>query len=442
MMSLFGTNGIRGILNETLDPELAYKLGMATGSYFDSNEIAIANDNRTSSILLKQMASAGVINSGKDVIDLGLFPTPGLQVYCKIKGIPGIMITASHNPPEFNGLKLVRPDGLHPNKEEEDKIERIITGDLALKTTWDFVGKVKNDDGTEIYINSILRHIRGATIRSARLRILVDLASSVATRTTPLLLSNLGVKYISINGNPDGFFPGRNPEPTEENLKDTINFAKSGNFDLTVAHDGDADRAVFIDEKGNFIDGDKVVALIADHVLENKKGDLVVPVASSFLIDRIAKKHGVRVIRTKVGAPIIADVISQTGGILGGEENGGIIYPEHLNARDGAMALALILDIMAVRNEPISKIVSSLPDFKIKRLRVPLVKDFNAIKERLSEIYKNYEIDETDGIKFISGEKFVLIRKSGTEPLIRIYISAMEQDWIESREKEIRRVLE
>lgn len=441
-MSLFGTNGIRGILNETLDPELAYKLGMATGSYFDSNEIAIANDSRTSSILLKEMASAGIMNTGKDVIDLDLFPTPGLQVYCKARGIPGIMITASHNPPEFNGLKLVRPDGLHPNKEEEEKIERIITGDLALKTTWDFVGKIRREDGTDIYIQSILKYVRGATIRSARLRILADLASSVATKTTPALLAKLGVKYVSINGNPDGFFPGRNPEPTEENLADTINFAKSGNFDLTVAHDGDADRAVFLDEKGNFIDGDKVVALIADHILESKKGNLVVPVSSSYLIDHVASKHGVKVIRTKVGAPIVADVLSQTEGIFGGEENGGVIYPEHLNARDGAMALAMILDIMSTRNEPISKIVSSLPDFKIKRLKVPLTKDFNSIKDRLLEIYKNYEIDETDGIKFISGEKFVLLRKSGTEPIIRIYISAMEQEWIDGREKEIRRILE
>jgi len=154
-MSLFGTNGIRGILNETLDPELAYKLGMAAGTYFEESEIAIANDSRTSSDLLKQMVAAGIMNAGKNVIDLGLFPTPGLQVYCKTHAIPGVMITASHNPPEFNGLKLVRPDGLHPNREQESEVERIIMGDLYYKTTWDAVGRIRSEDASEIYIARI-----------------------------------------------------------------------------------------------------------------------------------------------------------------------------------------------------------------------------------------------------------------------------------------------
>jgi len=440
-MSLFGTNGIRGILNETLDPELAYKLGMAAGTYFEESEIAIANDSRTSSDLLKQMVAAGIMNAGKNVIDLGLFPTPGLQVYCKTHAIPGVMITASHNPPEFNGLKLVRPDGLHPNKEQESEVERIITGDLYYKTTWDTVGRIRSEDASEIYIARIHKFIKVAKIRMSRLNVLADLANSVATKTTPALLRSIGVKYTSINGNPDGFFPGRNPEPTEENLQKTINFAKSGGFDLTVAHDGDADRAVFLDENGNFIDGDKVVAIIADHILQSKKGDLVIPVSSSFLIDWVAKNHGVKVHRTKVGAPIVADELEKINGLFGGEENGGVIYPEYLNARDGAFALAMMLDIIASEEQSISKIVEKMPDYKIKRIRIPMNRDFDSIKKELLNKYQDFDKDETDGIKLIKGDKFILARKSGTEPIIRIYISAIDEDWISTRENEIRKII-
>lgn len=440
-MALFGTNGIRGILNETLDPELGFKLGMAVATYYDGDRVAVAYDSRTSYDLLASIVSAGIMNSGKDVIKLGLVPTPAIQVYCKINSIPGIMITASHNPPEFNGLKVIGPDGAHPSKEEEAKLEEIITHEHFLRTTWDFVGRSTTEDGVKPYIKAVLSNVSRNAIRNRRFRVAADCANSTTLSTTPVLLRELQAQYLTINSNPDGFFPGRNPEPTEENLKDLITIAKSGNYDLSVAHDGDGDRAVYLDENGNFIDGDKIVALIADHILEREKGNIVVPISSSFLIDFVAKKHDVSVIRTKVGAPIVSETLTKENALFGGEENGGVIYPRHLNARDGAYSLAMILDIMASTDEPISSLIKKLPDYKIRRMKLPLKGNFDSIVTKAKEIYRRYKIDEIDGIRAVDNDSFILIRKSGTEPIMRIYISSKNDEWLQARENEVSEIL-
>ncbi|MGC8655825.1 MAG: phosphoglucosamine mutase [Thermoplasmata archaeon] len=440
-MSLFGTNGIRGILNETLDPELGFKLGMAVATFYDGESVAVGYDSRTSYDLLSNIVSAGIMNSGKNVIKLGLIPTPGIQIYCRINSIPGIMITASHNPPEFNGLKVIGTDGAHPSKEEEAKLENIITNEHFMRTTWDFVGKSRYDDAVAPYVRAVLSNVSPNSIAKKRFRVAADCANSTTLATTPVLLRSLQTHYLTLNANADGFFPGRNPEPTEENLKDLIIAAKNGGFDLSVAHDGDGDRAVYLDEKGNFIDGDKVVALIADHILEREKGDIVVPISSSFLIDVIAEKHGVKVIRTRVGAPVVSETLTKMKALFGGEENGGVIYPKHLNARDGAYSLAMMLDIMSYTDEPISSLIKKLPDYKIRRIKLPLKGNFETIVDRANDIYRKYKIDNIDGFRAVDRDSFILIRKSGTEPIMRIYISSKDDEWLNAREKEIRSII-
>lgn len=441
MMTLFGTNGIRGVLNESLDPELGYKFGMAVGTYYDTEDIAIAYDNRTTSDIFRSAAQSGVLNSGKNVVDLGMIPTPAIQIYCKLHKIPGIMVTASHNPSDFNGFKVIARDGSNPGKEDEAKIEEIIVKESFVKTTWDFVGKIHTDDAVRPYIQEILKNVKPNKIRGRRFRVLVDCANSTTLVTTPLLLHQLGTHYVSINANPDGFFPGRNPEPTEENIKDLLSFAKTGGFDLSVAHDGDGDRAVFLDEKGDIIDGDKFVALVADHVLEKQKGDLVFPIASSFLIDRIADKHGVKVVRTPVGAPVVSEVLTRIHGLMGGEENGKVILPQYLNAGDGGLSVALALDLMSSSDMEISKLIKQLPDYRLKRIKLENRSDFDRIKLQLKEFYSKMDADEIDGLRLVSKDSFILIRKSGTEPVIRIYLSSINHEWIGLREKEIMKLI-
>ncbi|MEM0135386.1 MAG: phosphoglucosamine mutase, partial [Thermoplasmatales archaeon] len=396
-MPLFGTNGIRGVLNESITPELGYRFGIAVGTYYDEKEIVVAYDNRSTSELLKNVVVAGLLNSGKSIIDLGIIPTPTAQVYCKLHNLPGVVITASHNPPNFNGFKVISRDGANPGKDEEKKIEELITGGNFKKATWDTVGKSRKDDAVTPYLNEILKNVNINKIKSSHFRLLVDCANSTTIITTPPLLRKLGVNYVSVNANLDGFFPGRGSEPTEENIKDLISFARNTEFDLTVAHDGDGDRAVFLDEKGEMIDGDKFVALVADHILEKKKGDLVFPVASSFLIERIAEKHGVKVIRTAVGAPVISDVLSKTNGLMGGEENGKVILPQYLNGGDGGLSVALALDIMSSSGRKISELIKELPDYKLKRIKLHNRSDFEDVKIKLKNQYSKMKPDETDG---------------------------------------------
>lgn len=440
-MPLFGTNGIRGILNESITPELGYKFGMAVGTYYADQEIALAYDNRTTSQLLKRMAEAGLLNSGKNVVDLGMIPTPAIQIYCKLKEIPGVMITASHNPPNFNGFKVIAKDGSNPGKVEESRIEESILGERFNRAKWDNVGLSRLDDAVLPYLREIIKNVDQGRIRKMRFRVLVDCANSTTLATTPPLLRQLGVTYVSVNANSDGFFPGRGSEPTPESIKDLISFAKSVRFDLSVAHDGDGDRAVFLDERGEMIDGDKFVALVADHILERQKGDLVFPVASSFLIDRIAEKHGVKVIRTPVGAPIISDVLTKTKGIMGGEENGKVILPHYLNGGDGGLSVALALDIVSSRGKEISSLIKELPDYKLKRIKLPNRPDFESIKSKIRSHYSKMSADEMDGLRLVERDSFILLRKSGTEPAVRIYLSSMNSEWIDSREKEIMKLI-
>lgn len=440
-MPLFGTNGIRGVLNESITPELGYKFGMAVGTYYSDVEVALAYDNRTTSHLLRNVVESGLLNSGKSVIDLGMIPTPAIQVYCKVNVLPGVIITASHNPPKFNGFKVIAKDGSNPGKDEESKIETLINNQTFKKTTWELVGNTRTDDAIVLYIREILKNVDSERIAHRHFRVLVDCANGTTAVTTPKILHKLGVNYVSLNANSDGFFPGRESEPTEESIKDLISMAKASEFDMSIAHDGDGDRAVFLDEKGEMIDGDKFVALVADYLLENKKGDLVFPVASTFLIDKIAEKHGVRVIRTPVGAPVISETLTRLKGLMGGEENGKVIYPQYLNGGDGGLSVALALDIVSSRGGEISSLIKELPDYKLRRIKLPTRSDFDAIKLKLKEFYPKMKPDEIDGIRLVEKDNFILARKSGTEPAIRIYLSSMNADWIDSREREILKMI-
>ena len=440
-MPLFGTNGIRGVLNETITPELGYRFGMAVGTYYSDSDVALSYDNRTTSHLLKDAVESGLLNTGKNVVDLGMIPTPTAQVYCKHNNVPGAIVTASHNPPKFNGFKVVAKDGSNPGENVVTKIEDLIVGQKFNKVGWEDVGEVRNDDAVGLYLNEILKNVNVPNIKQRHFRVLVDCANGTTVVTTPKLFRRLEVNYVSVNSNADGFFPGRGSEPTEETLKELISFAKSAPFDLSVAHDGDGDRSVFLDEKGEMIDGDKLVALVADHMLELKKGDLVFPVASSFLIDRIAEKHGVKVIRTPVGAPVISEVLTSSKGLMGGEENGKVILPHYLNGGDGGLSVALALDIISSRGMEISSLIRELPDYKLKRIKVLNRSDFERVKTLLKQRYTNMKHDEIDGLRLVEGDSFILTRKSGTEPAIRIYISSTSSDWIKSREKEVLKII-
>ena len=421
VMRLFGTNGVRGVVNEDLTVDLAVKLGKAIGSYFNG-KVAIATDTRNSGGMIKSAVASGVMSLGADVIDLGVTPTPSLQYFVgthdDVKG--GVMITASHNPPQFNGIKCVGPTGRELIRIEEEKIEEFYSSDIKCKP-WDSVGTISYDgSATESYVNAVVKQVDSEAIRKAGLTAVIDCVNGASCGSAPLLLSKLGVRAIALNTTPQGI-PEHLSEPTEDNLKDLIEKTRSSKADIGVAHDGDADRAVFIDDRGNFISGDKSLSIMSKHVLSKKKGPVVTPVSSSSMVEDVVKQAGGTIMYTAVGSPTVAKAMLDNNAVFGGEENGGLIFPEHQLCRDGAMTVAKMLECIA-KEGPLSEQVAKLPEYHVEKRKIDCPNECKCgLLDHLSTLSEGARTDHTDGLKMIYDDGWVLVRPSGTEPKFRIY---------------------
>jgi phosphomannomutase/phosphoglucomutase len=437
---LFGTNGIRGIPNEELTTDFCLSVGKAIGTFFGSN-IVIGSDNRISRSMIVDAVNAGILSTGSHTIYIGVLPTPAIQYYCKKHGLPGVMITASHNPPQFNGIKCIDSDGTELERAKEEKIEEIYFTGKFKKIKWDSVGsRVDDNSGFELYLKGVMDKIDVDKIRKRKFKVAADLGNGAAYLTTPELLSRLGAKVVTLNANPDGLFTSRESEPKPANLKYLIDLIKDGDFDLGIAHDGDADRAVFIDSDGNFIDGDKTLSLfVKNYINEDEK--VVTPISSSDSIDEICKAKNAKVVRTKVGAPIVSRTMIEEKARLGGEENGGIIYGDHQYCRDGAMTLGIILDIIAKTGKDLTELISELPQFFMTRMTIPTKGDFNEVSKKLEKKYVGWEVSYIDGIKIRNGSRWILARPSGTEPIIRIFTHSNSIEESENMAKEVSSLL-
>ena len=418
---LFGTNGIRGIPNEDLTVEFSMKIGAAAGTYFSQDTVAMGRDTRSTGPMIFNAVSSGIMAAGKNVLDLGVLPTPAVQYYCKTHAVPGVVITASHNPPQFNGIKCIASDGTELSRSEEEKIEDIYYESSFRYSGWGNAGNlIRVNDAIDIYLDGVMKHVDKDAIRAYGFRVAVDAGNGASYFSAPELLRRLGCTVVSLNAYPDGHFTSRNSEPKPENLMDLINVVRNGKFSLGIAHDGDADRAVFVDEKGNFIDGDTILSLIVSSV--TKPGDRVVtPISSSDAIDEICRKNGAELIRTRVGAPIVSRTMIEMGARIGGEENGGIIYGPHQYCRDGAMTAGLVLNLMASRGERISELIKDVPEFHIHKLSVERKVPWEQISKFVRQYAGKARIESSDGLKIFFEDGWVLMRPSGTEPIIRIY---------------------
>lgn len=424
---LFGTNGIRGIPNEELTPEFCLLVGKAIGTFFNG-KIVVGSDNRLSGDMIINAVNSGILSTGSETVMIGVLPTPGIQYYCKKHNLPGVMITASHNPPQFNGIKCIDSDGTELERSKEEKIEGIYYSNKYRTAKWDSIGRsILDNSGFDLYLNGIMNMIDVKKIRERKFRVAVDTGNGAAYLTTPELLSRLGATAVTLNANPDGLFTSRESEPKPANLKYLIDLVKSGGFDFGIAHDGDADRAVFIDSSGNFIDGDKTLTLFVKHYI--RKGERVVtPISSSDALEEVCSKAGANVVRTRVGAPIVSRTMIQEKARLGGEENGGIIYGDHQYCRDGAMSLGIVMDILSKENKNLKELIESLPQFFITRKTIPARSNFSILSEMLKKEYPGWEVSTMDGIKLRNGNDWILARPSGTEPIIRLFTHSQRRE--------------
>ena len=441
---LFGTNGVRGVVNKDMNVRLAMDLGKAIGTFM-GGRVAIGNDPRTSADMIKSAVSSGLMSAGAEVIDIGMVPTPVVQFYVKENALAGgVMITASHNPPEFNGIKCVDSDGTEMPRHKEEEIERIYFSKSFSSQDWMNVGTLHRATGAAApYLRSVMSLVDVEAIRSAGLSAVLDCANGAGSITTPRLLDDLNVRAITLNSNPQGTFPGHPSEPVEAHLQDLISLVKASGADLGIAHDGDADRTIFIDDKGRYLYGDKTLAIVAEHMVrENGGGIVVTPVSSSMAVEDVVRRAGGEVLYTRVGAPIVARKMIEVGAVFGGEENGGLIFPLHQYCRDGAMTVAKLLEIIAAEG-PLSDLADGIPQYCQDKRKIACPNEKKeSILDALVEHYRGERVDTTDGVKIWFEGGWTLVRPSGTEPLFRIYTEAKSEGKAEKRSCECEAVLE
>jgi phosphomannomutase/phosphoglucomutase len=430
---LFGTNGIRGLVNKELTPSMVIKIGGAIGTFFNRGELLVGYDARTSGPMLAKAVVSGLTATGCNVVFAGMAPTPALQYAVKKhRAAGGVIVTASHNPPEYNGIKVIWKDGVEISHEQEVKIEEIYFEEKTRYADWNRLGTMWDLPRViEEYVEAIKTHVNVPRIARKGYSVVVDAANSVGGLAAPLLLRDFGCRVTTINANIDGTFPGRLPEPRPENLDKTALTVKAVEADVGVAFDGDADRSVFIDEQGEIHAGDETFALVEKHFLQENKGEkIITPISSSTLVEDIAKTYGGELVWTKVGSVTVSETMKKLKAKLGGEENGGIFYGPHHPVRDGAMATALILDIMAKTGQKLSTLLTELPRYFVEKSKVECPEKLKEkTLQNLIQQLKNVKTSTIDGVKIWFDDKSaILIRPSGTEPIYRLYAQAKTKE--------------
>ncbi|ASJ01111.1 phosphoglucosamine mutase [Thermococcus gorgonarius] len=422
-MRLFGTAGIRGMLWKKVAPELALKVGMAIGTY-KTGRAVVARDGRTSSVMLKSALISGLLASGMEVLDADLIPTPALAWATREHGDAGVMITASHNPPTDNGIKVFNGDGTEFYVEQERELEEIIFSGNFRKAEWNEIKSLRSLDVITDYIGAVLDFVNHET----SLKVLYDGANGVGSLVAPYLLREMGATVFSINAHVDGHFPGRKPEPRYENIAYLGKLVRELGVDLAIAQDGDADRIAVFDENGNYIDEDTVIALFAKlYVEEHGGGTVVTSINTGSRIDEVVEKAGGKVVRVPLGQP--HDGIKRYKAIFAGEP-WKLVHPKFGPWIDSFVTMGLLLKIIDEEG-PLSKIVAeNIPTYYIRKANVACPDELKEkVVENSAKKLKEKLGEEIGEVLTISGYRFnlrdrswVLVRPSGTEPKIRVVV--------------------
>jgi len=434
MAKFFGTNGIRGVFKEDFSLEFVHDMTLAIATYFKEGPILVGYDGRDSSPIITKTICSALNYCGIDCNNAGLVPTPCLEYAVKKLGYKGgIMITASHNPPQYNGIKPAAKDGVEIPREDELIIEDIYLEKTWIKNPpkWGVTGIEKK--AIEVYVQGILSHIDSEKIKSKKFKVVLDLGNGAQAVSAPIFCKNLECEIFLINEKIDGSFPGRGSEPTPQNLQVLSKVVQENNADLGIAFDGDGDRSIFCDNNGKILTGDKSALVLTKHILQkNPESTVVTCLNSGSNIENIASEFNSKVIRTKVGSVEVSRKMVPIDALIGFEENGGFMFGPHNQVRDGCMTLALMLDLLASSEESLSQKVNALPpSFTTKDKVNCSSEDAKKLILSLKEEFPNS--DTTDGIKISNNPKnWVMIRPSGTEPIIRIYGESESQEKLDS----------
>lgn len=423
MRKLFGTSGIRGVVGEQITPELMMDLGLTLATHLGSSgSVVVGKDPRVSSDMFESCLISGLLSGGCDVKRIGIVPTPVVAFAVRrLKAKAGMMVTASHNPPQYNGVKLWDSNGMAYTPQLETRIEDIYFGKQMKNVSWDRIGRVEKVEILGSYIDEVVA--AGGLKRGYK--VVVDCGNGSGSLVTPHLLRKLGCKVTTLNSHLDGTFPGRGLEPSPENLDGLCKVVKSIGADLGIAHDGDADRIAAVDERGRVAQADKLLALIASHQI-NQKGDIVVTtVDASSVVDEAVGKHGGKVVRTPVGDVNVAATVKEHNAVFGGEPSGAWIFPSFYLAPDGPLAAVKILKLLDSEGKKLSKLLDGLPDYQTAREKlacsnVKKVRAMEKFESKSKEFPNVIKVSRIDGIRLEFKDGWVLVRPSGTEPYIRV----------------------
>ncbi|MGC8771304.1 MAG: phosphoglucosamine mutase [Brevinematia bacterium] len=417
-------SGVRGIWGKSLTFDVLLNYIKAFAIYLkkrDAKKILVARDGRITGDIIVNLTTAVINSYGIDVHYGGILPTPTLLLGVRESFDGGIIITASHNPEEWNALKFVKKDGTFTLQEDIDQIISYLNFPFE-QISYNKVGKFYlTDEVFNLHINKILNNIDVESIRKKGFKVVIDPVNSAGGKITTRLLERLNCDVKIINGEINGFF-GRKPEPKPENLKETGEKVKFYNADIGFAQDPDADRLVIIDENGNVLSEELTLALAVKHILSRKKGNVVVNLSTSMMCDVIASNCGCKCYRTKVGEANVVEGIKKYNAVIGGEGNGGVIYPEINIARDSLTGIALILEMLALSNRKISEISMEVPVFVMKK--ETLSKNWELLYNKLDNFFTTnfIDINRDDGLwgRFEDANGWIHLRPSNTEPIIRI----------------------
>jgi phosphomannomutase len=441
---LISVSGIRGIVGDSLTPEVALGFARAFGKYCKSGKIILGRDTRYHGPMISAAVASGLMSVGCDVIDIGVATTPQVEYVVKTTGAAGgIAVTASHNPIEYNALKLIGPGGKFLNQAQGKRFLKIfdsINGQQSKSSRK--IGRIDNQDHWgQAYIDALLGLdlVDTKKIKRKKFKVVADCVNGTSSHIAASLFNALGCRLKLINAVPDGKFP-HPPEPVPGNLKQLGRAVKAYGADIGFAFDPDSDRMAMVDETGKPIGEEYTLALGMRYILSRKKGPVAVNLSSSMINDYVAKEAGVKIYRTKVGEINVTEKMQAVKAVAGGEGNGGLIYPGIHQGRDGLMAAIFILQYLADTGKSISTLAAELPSTVMVKRKLQRGKkkiDFN----KLTKAFPKGKVDTRDGIKIVFDDSWLQLRLSNTEPIARLMTEALNPKQARSLADKVEKVI-
>jgi phosphomannomutase len=427
---MVSVSGIRGIFGETFTPEIAMNYAAHFGMFCGKGTIVVGRDSRTTGEAIYHAIVSGLVSVGCDVLNIGIASTPTVLLTVEESdAVGGIAITASHNPAQWNALKLVSKAGMFLFPEDAQAFFKTLDAPIQF-ADWQEMGHISEDfDAGMRHLQKVLAipYLDLEKIRSRRFRVVLDSVNGAGGVISPTLLLELGCELIELNSEPNGHF-AHIPEPLNQNLNQLEVAVQQHLADVGFATDPDVDRLALVSEKGHCIGEEMTILLAEKFILPYRKGDIVVNLSSSMASEDIAAEFGVHVHRTKVGEINVGKAMQELNSPVGGEGNGGVICPEVHYTRDALAGMALILGLMAREEKPLSEIVATIPQYYFAKgkMEIPVAK-LDLAMQKAEELFSTLEQDKRDGLKILGDKYWIHIRKSGTEPIIRVYVESETQ---------------